>query len=143
MFSRVATILVLVLLIGIVGTGLELLLLGHTEGFWQKVPLGLLGTALVATAWQGLVPGRTSLRVFVVMMILLVASGLAGLLLHYKGNVEFELETRPGLAGWELFWAALRGATPSLAPGAMTQLGLIGLVYGYLAREKARRHVEA
>ena len=32
----------------------------------------------------------------------------------------------PALHGLDLFWSALRGATPALAPGAMAQLGLIG-----------------
>jgi len=48
-------------------------------------------------------------------------------LLHYRGNVEFERERDPSLSGLALVWEALRGATPSLAPGAMAQLGLLGL----------------
>jgi hypothetical protein len=35
------------------------------------------------------------------------------------------------LAGWELFKEAMTGATPALAPGAMVQLGLIGLAWSY------------
>jgi hypothetical protein len=35
----------------------------------------------------------------------------------------------PDVTGWPLFWEAIRGATPALAPGAMVQLGLIGLAF--------------
>ena len=58
-----------------------------------------------------------------------VAAGLLGTWLHYRGNVEFELERTPTLAGWALFRAAMEGATPSLAPGTMIHFGLIGLLF--------------
>jgi hypothetical protein len=64
-------------------------------------------------------------------MILQVVTGLAGLALHYKGNVEFELERDESLRGLKLFWEAIRGATPTLAPGALAQLGLVGLAFTY------------
>jgi hypothetical protein len=56
---------------------------------------------------------------------------LVGLYLHYRGNVEFALERDPSLSGARLLWKALRGATPALAPGALSQLGLLGLLYTY------------
>jgi hypothetical protein len=64
-------------------------------------------------------------------MVLSLASGFVGLLLHYRGNVEFELEMYPDLAGWKLFKDSMMGATPSLAPGAMMQIGLIGLAWTF------------
>ena len=54
---------------------------------------------------------------------------MAGFVLHFKGNLEFELERDSGLAGIALVWKVLRGATPALAPGALVQLGLLGLVF--------------
>jgi hypothetical protein len=35
------------------------------------------------------------------------------------------------MKGLELFWEAMKGATPSLAPGVMAQLGLLGLACTY------------
>ena len=35
------------------------------------------------------------------------------------------------MRGLELVWEALKGATPALAPGAMAQLGLVGLAFAY------------
>jgi hypothetical protein len=37
----------------------------------------------------------------------------------------------PSLTGFELFREAISGATPTLAPGAMLHLGLLGLLYTF------------
>ena len=73
------------------------------------------------------------MRVFQVMMILFILSGLTGLVLHFQGKMEFKLETNPSLNGMALFWETIKGATlpPVLAPGVMIQLGLLGLAYAY------------
>ena len=60
-----------------------------------------------------------------------VVSGAVGVWLHYRGNVEFELEMYPSMQGIELVQKTLTGATPVLAPGSMTLLGLIGLTHSY------------
>ena len=127
----VRRLLLVILLLGLPGTGVELLLMGHTEGFWQLVPLVLIALSLLALGWHGVDRKAASLRVFQATMILFVMSGAAGVLLHYRGNVEFELEMYPTLSGWELLRKALTGATPALAPGTMLQLGLVGLTYTY------------
>ena len=64
-------------------------------------------------------------------MWLFVVIGLLGLFFHFKGNLQFATERDPSLSGFSLIWKALRGATPALAPGALSQLGLLGLLYGY------------
>ncbi|HEX5606857.1 MAG TPA: hypothetical protein VFY96_10100 [Candidatus Binatia bacterium] len=65
-------------------------------------------------------------------MGLFLLAGLAGIALHFQSSMEFRLETNPSLNGWALFWAAISAKTPpALAPGAMVQLGLLGLVYTY------------
>ncbi len=117
-----------ILIMGIVGTGAELVLLEHMEDFWQWVPLVLFAAALPCAGWLFVAPGVVSVRVFQILMVLFVASGFVGQWLHYKGNVEFELEMYPSRNGLELIWEALGGATPALAPGTMTLLGLLGLV---------------
>ena len=64
-------------------------------------------------------------------MVLCVVSGFLGVLLHYRGNVEFELEMYPDLSGWKLLKESMMGATPALAPGAMIQVGLVGLAWTF------------
>lgn len=124
-------LLLIALLLGIVGTGIELLLLEHTDGFWQLAPLALLGVALLVLTWHLIARSPGSVRGVQFLMLSFILSGLAGLVLHYSGNVEFERELHGSATGFALFWEAIRGATPTLAPGTMIQLGLVGLVYTY------------
>ena len=128
---RIRGFLLGLFVIGLGGTGVELLLLEHTEGFWQLVPLGLMGLGGAALAWFAATGGSSSLRLFQGTMGAFVLSGVVGLWLHYQGNAEFELEMYPFLQGLGLFWEAIRGATPTLAPGTMLELGLLGLAYTY------------
>jgi hypothetical protein len=51
--------------------------------------------------------------------------------LHYRANQKFELEADPNMTGFALFSKVMTGAAPALAPGAMIQLGLLGLVYTF------------
>jgi hypothetical protein len=129
--ALVRKVLFAIFLFGAIGTLAELLLLEHTEDPWQWVPIVLLGVSVLVAVWHVLTPGRVSLRAFQLLMIVCMASGAAGVLLHYKGNVEFELEMHPAMGGLALFREAMMGATPALAPGTMVQLGLIGLAYAF------------
>ena len=124
-------VLIAVFLFGLLGTGVELLLLEHTDGIWQLAPLLVVGMSFLVLGWYGVARSASALRVFQGTMILFLLSGAAGLLLHFKGNVEFELEMYPSRSGTELFWEAMKGATPALSPGTMLLLGLLGLAYTY------------
>jgi hypothetical protein len=124
--------LLAIFIIGLLGAGAELLLLGHTEDWRQWIPLLLMLLSLIALGWHTAARGRASMRVFQATMLLFVISGFVGLFLHYQGNVEFELEMYPSLKGLDLFRKAIKGTTPpTLAPGTMIQLGLLGLAYTY------------
>jgi len=131
--AAIRGILLAIFLLGALGTGAELLLLGHTEDRWQWVPLLLLSLSLVALVVHAALRRAATVRVFQVTMILFVISGFVGVWLHYQGKVEFKLEANPALAGLELFWEAIKGAAvpPVLAPGMMIQMGLLGLAYTY------------
>lgn len=118
-------------LLGIVGLIAELFLLEHTESIWQWIPLVLLVAALPCGILVALRPSPAALRAFGAVMALCVLAGGLGLVLHFRGNVEFELESEPGVRGLDLVWRSLTGATPTLAPGALAQLGLLGLVFLY------------
>jgi hypothetical protein len=131
--------LLAVFVFGVVGTGTELILLEHTEDTLQWIPLILMSLGLVVAAWCAIRPGRTGMRTMQALMALYVASGLVGLYLHYRGNVEFELEMYPSMAGLQLFWESIRGATPTLSPGTMVVLGLVGWVYTFRHPATVRR----
>lgn len=118
-------------LLGIIGLIAELLLQEHFESATQIIPLASLGAGLATTILVARNPTQSTLRLFVVMMIVFVAAGVLGLVLHLKGNMEWALERNPELSGMTLMWKALTGATPALAPGALAQLGLLGLAWSY------------
>lgn len=121
-----------VLLFGLIGTATELWLLKHYEDVWQWVPLVLIAAGLAIAGWHLARPSRTNLRVLRLTMMAFVVSGAAGVALHYQGSLAFQLELDPAQSQSELFWKVMRAqAPPALAPALMTQLGLLGLIYGY------------
>ena len=125
-------LLLALLFLGLVVTGTDLILLEHFEDRWQLVPLILIGVGLAVLGVHVLQRGPASLRVLRITMVLYLPAGLTGLVLHYRGSSEFQLEVNPGLGGFELFWKAIKAkAPPALAPAAMLHLGLLGLAYGY------------
>ena len=125
--SALRLLLLAVLGFGLVGLAIELLLLGHTEETPQWIPLITITLGLVAGTVLAIRPARKTVIAFRIAMALFVIASLAGLYFHYTGNVEFELEMYPSMAGMELFRKSMTGATPALAPGMMAQLGLMGL----------------
>jgi hypothetical protein len=124
-------LLLAVVVIGLVGLELELALLKHADSLQQWIPHVSLLVGLLATATVYFRPAPATLRAFQAIMAAFLVVGALGLYLHLQGNVEFALERDPSLTGLSLIWKALRGATPALAPGAMAQLGLLGLLYTY------------
>lgn len=125
-------LLLTILLLGIVGISLELWLMAHTEDFYQLIPLWLAGAAIVAAPLVALRPSIGTIRLFRAVMVLFLLSGVVGMVLHFQVNLEFQTEMDPALAGMALLRKAILAKTPpALAPGAMIQLGLIGLAYTF------------
>jgi hypothetical protein len=129
--SAIRRYLLLTLAVGMAGMTTELLLIGHVESVQQLIPVVLLGLGAAVLAWHGAAPRAITVRTLQVTMVLFLLSGLVGVSLHYRGNLEFELEMYPSMRGFEMIQKTLTGATPVLAPGSMALLGLIGLTYSY------------
>jgi len=111
---------------GVVGTCAELLLLEHFEDLQQWIPLILGAVGALVCVWYWLRPHAVSVASFKLVLAAFAISGALGLWFHYRGNVEFEKEMYPELAGRALIWQSLMGATPTLAPGAMILLAVVG-----------------
>jgi hypothetical protein len=121
-----------VLVIGLLGTVTELVLLEHYEQVLQLVPVVLIVSALVAIAWQLMSKDAASLRALEIIMYLFVLAGFAGVVAHFYGSAEFQLDLNPAMSTWELLEKVMRAkAPPLLAPGMMLQMGLLGLIYVY------------
>ena len=120
------------LALGLIGTTAELLLLEHYEGPWQLIPFIVISLVALSMVWHLVSRSGASVVGIRIAMTLLLVTGLAGVLLHFRGNMEFQLEVDPSAHGWALVRKILRAkAPPALAPAALSQLALLGLVYAY------------
>jgi hypothetical protein len=138
--ARLRRFLLILLLLGLAGIGAELVALAHYEDSWQLVPLALIALAFVVIGWHVFDGGPATIRMLRIVMVMFVAAGLMGIVLHYRGNLEFQLEMDPSQSHWTLFSKIIRAqAPPALAPGAMAQLGLLGLAYAFRHPALARK----
>lgn len=130
--STLRRLLAAILLLGMLGTATELLLIEHDEEWLQVAPLIVIGIAIAMLMVVLIRPGAAFVRTLRVAMLLLILTGMAGAVLHFRANMEFQQEMDPSLARWDLFWKVMRAkAPPALAPGVMVQFGLLGLVFSY------------
>ena len=130
--ERLRRYLALILFLALLGTGSELLLVGHTEKGWQWVPVILIPAAILLLAGLMATARGSIVRIWQALMLVFILSGGLGLGLHWKGKIEFKQESDPSLRGMKLFWEALHSESPPpLAPGVMIQMGLLGLAYAY------------
>ena len=123
--------LLLLLLLGMLGTAADLLLLEHYQDASQIPPLVLvtIGLPIAGLAWAG---GRNAVLALRIWMVLFLFAGGLGIVFHYNGSMEFQKEIDPSQHGWPLFVTIIRAkAPPALAPAAMIQLGLLGLAFTY------------
>jgi hypothetical protein len=97
----------------------------------QLAPQVLLVAGILVAGWAQIASNGAAIRILQLLMVVFVASGIIGIVLHYQGNEAFELEMSPSRAGMSLVSKTLTGATPVLAPGSMSLLGLVGLAFAY------------
>ena len=120
------------LVLELIGTGVELLFLSHFEDVWQVVPLALIALTLGVLAWHAAARNAASVHAVRATMVLAIASAGIGFVLHYQANAEFQLDIDPSARGPTLWMKVMRAkAPPALAPGVMAHLGLLGLAYTY------------
>ncbi len=125
-------LILLLLVVAMIGTAADLMLLNHHEDAWQLVPLGVIALGLLSAAGAAVRGGAAAITLLRVVMALFIGSGMLGLGLHYAGSSEFQRELDPALQGWALFVKGVTAkAPPALAPAAMIQMGLLGLLYTY------------
>ena len=131
-FTRVRQLMLALLVLGLAGIGTELVLMAHYEDSWQLTPLVLIAAALVVIGWHLIDGNPAALRALQITMTLCIIAGMIGVILHYQGNLEFQLEMDPSQSQWSLFKKAMHAKVPpALAPGVMAQLGLLGLLYTF------------
>jgi hypothetical protein len=126
-----------VLLLGMTGLLVELTLLAHYTDFKQQIPLALLGLAIIALMLDTAIPTVWTRLSVQLVMVLFMGAGLLGMYFHYRGSREFQLEMDPALGGVALISKVLHAKSPpTLSPGTMVQMGILGLGYTYLRRTR-------
>jgi hypothetical protein len=114
--------------LGFIGTAVELQLLAHDEEVNQWIPFVSIALALAAIAWWLIAERAAAVRAVQLAMFIVIITGLAGVVLHYRGNMEFQLELDPSLGGVALMTKVLQAKSPpALAPANMALLAIIGL----------------
>jgi hypothetical protein len=125
------------------GTIVELFLLEHTETLVQLAPFVLCGVGALAVAAVLARPRRGTLIVLRLVMGLLLLGSLFGVYEHVEHNLEFELEIRPSATASDVWFEALKGASPLLAPGALALAAALALAGTYEHPALARRRGSA
>jgi hypothetical protein len=132
LLARIRALLLVVLVVGMAGVLIELVLLAHYEDAYQMAPLALLAASLAAALLHAIHPSAVTVRVLQGAMTLCVGAAAAGMAFHFNGSAEFQLEIDPSQSWPQVFGKVIRAhAPPLLAPGALLQLGLIGLIHTY------------
>jgi hypothetical protein len=120
------------------GTIVELFLAKHTKDPVQLVPFVLCGVGLLAViaAWRR--PQRATLLALRGVMAILMLGSLFGIYQHLASNVAFELDMRPGAIWSDIWFQAIRGAAPLLAPGILAVAAVVAIAATYAHPTLAR-----
>src|SRR4030095_17067865 len=78
-----------ILLIGMLGSGIELILLSHYEDWRQWLPVILILLGLSVSGWHAVRSTALSVRLLQALFICFMSRGFARLYFHYKGGSQF------------------------------------------------------
>jgi hypothetical protein len=109
-------------------TPLELWLTDHMEETQQWIPFVVCAAGVVTVALAVIRPGRPTLMLLRAVMVVAALTSLLGMYYHVSGNVGFELEIRPNDSTSDVFFDAMKGANPFLAPGILALAAVIALI---------------
>ena len=142
--TTIRIVLFAILLLGMIGSGAELMLLSHTEDLRQWIPLILLGTWLIGFRHgMGFIPARSASEFCRRSFIGYHFERLCGNVLSLSGQRRIQIGNQPFASGWALFCEAIRAkAPPLLAPGTMVQLGLLGWFTPTAIRRSTGRRIK-
>jgi hypothetical protein len=114
-----------------IGVIAELWLTEHYQDPMQWVPLVLCGLGVIGLLLAWFKPNRQTLRALRVFMLIVALGGLLGVYEHLERNLEFAREVKAAFANAQPLWAALTGANPPLAPGALVITALVAVAGTY------------
>ncbi|MEZ4679406.1 MAG: hypothetical protein R2932_34815 [Caldilineaceae bacterium] len=113
------------------GTIGELVLEEHWEDAIQFLPFVLCGLTFIAIVTVMARPTRSALRIMRWIVGMTFVGSLFGIFEHVEHNFGFALEIQPNATVGDVFWKALGGANPLLAPGILAFTALLALAASY------------
>lgn len=129
--ERLRGFLLVVSVVVFAGTIVELWFAEHAESAVQLVPFGLCVLGAVAAIAAYRAPRRRVLLLLRGVMVVIALGSVFGWYEHLAHNLAFEREIRPGAAAGDVFWLALSGASPLLAPGILALAALLAIAATY------------
>jgi hypothetical protein len=129
--SRLRTFLLGLAAFMAAGTIIELVLTEHWDGPPQILPFVLCGLSFFTIVAVLIRPRRGTLRLMRWIVGITFVGSLFGIFEHIEHNFGFALEIQPNAAVSEIFWEALGGANPLLAPGILALMALLALAASY------------
>ena len=115
-----------------VGSAVELFFAEHYGNALQIFPFVLSAAGLLSVIAGLATMRKPYLNALRYVMYVIAAGSLFGIYEHVEHNFEFTSEIKPNLSSIEVFWEALHGASPFLAPGIL----FLGALLAYAATWK-------
>lgn len=114
-----------------IGTIVELILIEHTGDVVQWIPFIAAGIAFLSVTAAWIVPSRKTMLFLRAVMGAAALVSLYGIYEHFITNFEFSQEIHPAYSLLENVGAALKGASPMLAPGIFFLAALLAAAATY------------
>lgn len=114
-------------------TPVELILLDHVHEWQQLIPFVAAFFGLVTAGWVLIDPTRARIIAARAVSVVITVVTLIGMGLHFRANLELELEIKPGTTFGDVWWDAAFGAAPLLASGILLlgALLIVGATYAH------------
>lgn len=106
-------------------------LVKHWEDVVQLIAFAACGLGIIAAVIVLVRPRRLTVRLLRVCMALVTLGSLYGIFEHLRNNIAFEREIHPNAPTGDIFFNALGGATPLLAPGILAAAAVLALAAAY------------
>ncbi|MCB9150073.1 MAG: hypothetical protein H6641_15055 [Caldilineaceae bacterium] len=114
-----------------IGTIVELALISHWEDPTQILPFVLCALGAGAVGAMLFRPAPRTIRVLRWIMGIAFAGSLFGVFEHIEHNIGFALEIQPNATVSQVFFDALGGANPLLAPGMLALAAMLAMAATY------------
>ena len=113
------------------GALVELWLVGHTDGWIQRIPFVLSSAGLLLGVVVMFKARAATVGLLRVWMVVVVLGSVFGVYQHITGNIEFAREVDPSASTGTVVRKGLQGGNPLLAPGILAISALLALSATY------------